>query len=98
MEEVLKQGLSSSRCGAGRQGGRQGDTPMEVPDVELPDFFDDNNDPEVFYGFSEDECDPELQTGSEERVYEWVLPLEVEHLFNSDSDDSEFEGFEEGER
>lgn len=99
MEEVFKQGLNGSRCGVGRLGGRRGDTPMEVPDVELPDFFDDSNDPEVFYGFSEDECDPELdENGGLERVCEWVLPPEVEPLFNSDSDETEFEGFEEDER
>lgn len=72
---------------------------MEVPNVELPDFFDDSNDPEVFYGFSEDECVPELAaSGGVEGVCEWVLPSEVDHLFNSDSDDTEFEGFEEDER
>ena len=100
VEEVFKQGLNSSKCGVGRLGGRRGDTPIEVPDVELPDFFDDSNDLEVFYGFSEDECDTEIaeKGTSVERVHEYVLPLEVKHLFNSDSDDMEFEGFEEDER
>ena len=99
VEEVFKQGLSTSKCGVGRAGGRRGDTPTEVPDVELPDFFDDSNDPEVFYGFSEDECHPELAGDSSvDRVCVWVLPSEVEDLFNSDSDDTDFEGFDEDER
>ena len=98
MGEVLKHGLNSSKYVTGEQGGRRRDTAVEVPDVELPEYFDDSNDPEVFYGFSDDECDPVLQIGGEERVYEWALPPEVEHLFNSDSDESNFEGFEEDER
>ena len=97
MEEELKQGLASSKCVLEKQGGRWVDTPMEVPDVDLPEVFDGSNDPEVFYGFSEDECDPQIQIGVE-RVSECALPPEVEHLFNSNSDDSEFEGFKMDKR
>ena len=68
-----------------------------VPEVELPLFFDDSNDPDVFYGFSDSEC--ELDPPDREKDYHrWKIDSDMEEYFNSSGDESNFEGFDMDER
>ena len=94
IETVMDTGVVRTK-GKGKRV-KQLEDDFTVPDRELPSYFDDSNDPEVFYGFSDSEC--ELEPQDEERSYHWELDSDMEQYFNSGSDESTFEGFDMNER